>query len=174
MILRLSLLREWQYPRTNYEVPVSFDSPQAAEWEPLLQAAWSAWEKAYVPYSRFRVGAAIKCLNGDIVPGCNVENASYPVTLCAERTALCTAVTRGLLPGALEALVVVTEAEALAPPCGACRQALAEFAESLPVLLANRSSRALYDLRELLPQAFTGRNLSAVLPHELPNPGMNP
>ena len=153
---------------------MSFDSPQAAEWEPLLQAAWNAWEQAYVPYSRFRVGAAIKRLDGDIIPGCNVENASFPVTLCAERTALCTAVTQGLRPGGLEALVVVTEAEALTPPCGACRQVLAEFAESLPVLLANRSSRALYDLRELLPQAFTGRNLDVSRFQKFPNPGLNP
>jgi cytidine deaminase len=159
LILQLSRLREWQYSRTNSEVSVSFDSPHAAEWEPLLQAAWSAWEQAYVPYSRFRVGAALKRQGGDIVAGCNVENASYSVTLCAERTALCTAVTQGLRPGGLEALVVVTEAGSLTPPCGSCRQALSEFAETLPVLLANRSGRTLYDLHNLLPHAFTGRNL---------------
>jgi cytidine deaminase len=138
---------------------VSFDSPHAAGWELLLQAAWGAWEQAYVPYSRFRVGAALQRLDGGIVAGCNVENASYPLTLCAERTALCSAVTQGLRPGGLEALVVVTEAATLTPPCGACRQALAEFAETLPILLANRSSRARYDLHTLLPHAFTGRNL---------------
>jgi cytidine deaminase len=174
MILRLSRPGEWQYSRSNSEVPVSFDSPQAAGWEPLLQAAWSAWERAYVPYSRFRVGAALRRMDGGIVAGCNVENASYSATLCAERTALCAAVTQGLRPGGLAALVVVTEAETLTPPCGACRQVLAEFAESLPVLLANRSSRALFDLRNLLPLAFTGRNLGISCPDELPNPGMNP
>lgn len=153
---------------------MSFASPQAAEWEPLIQAAWSAWEQAYVPYSRFRVGAAVKGLDGNLVAGCNVENASYPVTLCAERTALCAAVTQGLRPGGLAALVVVTEASTLTPPCGACRQVLAEFAEALPVLLVNRSSRALCDLRNLLPQAFTGRNLGISWPEELPNPGLTP
>jgi cytidine deaminase len=174
MILRLSRFYEWQYPVTNSEVLVSFDFLHAAEWEPLLEAAWSAWDKAYVPYSHFRVGAAIKCLDGSIVAGCNVENASYPVTLCAERTALCAAVSQGLRPGGLEALAVVTETGTLAPPCGVCRQVLAEFAEFLPILLANRSSRALLDLRDLFPQAFTGRNLDLSLPHGLPNPGLNP
>ena len=153
---------------------MSFDSPHAAEWEPLLLAAWSAWEQAYVPYSHFRVGAATKRLEGGIVAGCNVENASYPVTLCAERTARCAAVTQGLRPGGLEALGVVTEAETPTPPCGACRQVLAEFAESLPVLLANRSCRVLCDLRDLLPQAFTGRNLGISWPNALPNPGLKP
>jgi cytidine deaminase len=153
---------------------VPFAFPDAPEWAPLLQAAWEAWDQAYVPYSHFRVGAAIRLMNGDIVAGCNVENASYPVSLCAERTALCAAVTQGLRPGGLEALVVVTEAGTLTPPCGACRQVLAEFAEVLPVLLANRSSRALCDLSTLLPQAFTGRNLGISWPLELPNPGLNP
>ena len=88
-----------------------------------------------------------------------MENASYPVSQCAERTALCAAVSQGMKPGDLAALVVVTQAESLTPPCGACRQVLAEFASELPVLLANRNERALYDLRELLPHAFTGRNL---------------
>ena len=116
-----------------------------------------------------------KCIGCNVcVAGCNVENASYPMTLCAERTALCAAVSQGLRPGGLEALVVVTEAEMLTPPCGACRQVLAEFAESLPVLLANRSSRALCDLRELLPHAFTGRNLGVSTSRELSNPGLNP
>ena len=64
MILRLSRPQDWQYPRANLEVAVSFDSPHAAEWEPLLQAAWSAWERAYVPYSHFRVGAALQRLGG--------------------------------------------------------------------------------------------------------------
>ena len=150
---------------------MSFDSPQAAGWDALLQAAWQAWENAYVPYSRFRVGAALLGQDGSITPGCNVENASYPVTLCAERTALCAAVSRGLRPDGLRALVVVTEAATLTPPCGACRQALAEFASSLPVLLANRSSRTLHDLRDLLPHAFTGRDMA--LPHAAqPDPAL--
>ncbi|HNX30697.1 MAG TPA: cytidine deaminase [Holophaga sp.] len=140
----------------------------------MLQAAWRAWEHAYVPYSGFRVGAALRTQDGTIVAGCNVENASYSVTQCAERTALCAAVSRGLRPGGLEALVVVTEGGDLTPPCGACRQALAEFADSLPVLLANRSTRALFELRDLLPRAFTGRNLGLAEAGALPENGLNP
>lgn len=154
-------------------MPVSLHSPHDAGWDPLLAAAWSAWERAYVPYSNFHVGAAILAGDGSIIAGCNVENASYSLTLCAERTALCAGVVRGLQPGALKALAVVTEAATLTPPCGACRQALAEFAEHLPVLLANRSQRVLYDLQELLPHAFTGRNLGIAWPGELHNPLMN-
>lgn len=153
---------------------MSFDSPHDAAWEPLLKAAWSAWERAYVPYSHFRVGAALLTSDESIMAGCNVENASYPLTLCAERTALCAAVSRGMQPGSLQALVVVTEAATLTPPCGACRQVLAEFADHLPVLLVNRSERALHDMHDLLPHAFTGRNMGITWPHELSNPSMNP
>jgi cytidine deaminase len=82
------------------------------------------------------------------------------VSLCAERTAVCAAVSRGLRVGELQALVVVTESEVLTPPCGACRQVLAEFADELPILLANRRERAVYQLAALLPHAFTGRHLA--------------
>jgi len=159
---------------TASEVFVPYSAPHDPDWEPLLQAAWGAWAKAYVPYSRFHVGAAIRTRSGEIFAGCNVENASYPMTLCAERTALCAAVTQGLVPGGIEALAVVTEAATLTPPCGACRQVLAEFAESLPILLANRSSRARFDLKELLPHSFTGRNLGIFPSHELSNPELTP
>jgi cytidine deaminase len=136
-----------------------FNNPDAAEWEPLLAAAWKGRTQAHAPYSGFRVGAALLWKEGHISSGCNVENASYPLCLCAERTALCTAVTQGMKPGQPLALVIVTEATRLTPPCGACRQALSEFAENLPVLLANRSQRALHHLADLLPLAFAGRNL---------------
>jgi cytidine deaminase len=174
MILRLSRFMDWQYSRTNSEVQVSFDSPHAPGWDPLLDAAWKAWRNAYVPYSRFRVGAALLLQDGSIIAGCNVENASYPMTLCAERTALCAAVARGVRPEGFRALVVVTEAETLTPPCGACRQVLAEFAESLPILLANRTSRELADLQNLLPHAFTGRNMGIDASGEVPYPPTKP
>ena len=137
-----------------------FSDAHSPAWEPLLEAAWAAWTRAYAPYSGFRVGAALLMADGTIVPGCNVENASYPVGQCAERTAVCAAVSRGMAPGALVALAVVTEAAAPTPPCGACRQVLAEFAEDLPILLANRAGLSLCGIRELLPKAFTGRHLS--------------
>jgi len=133
----------------------------ALEWDTLLDAAWCAWGKAYAPYSGFRVGAAIYLENGSIAAGCNIENAAYPVALCAERTALCVAVAQeGIHPGQIVALAIVTEAKDLTPPCGACRQALAEFAEDLPILLANRHHRKLYNLSHLLPVAFTGKSMA--------------
>ena len=138
---------------------MTFSNALSPSWEPLLVSAWAAWERAHAPYSGFQVGAALLLADGRIVPGCNVENAAYPVSLCAERTAICAAVSQGLKVGGILALVVVTEAGSLTPPCGACRQVLAEFADSLPILLANRDSRAVHDLRDLLPHAFTGRNL---------------
>ncbi|WP_211229067.1 cytidine deaminase [Geothrix fermentans] len=136
-----------------------FDDPQSPAWTPLLEAAWGARANAHAAYSHFQVGAALRTSSGDIVAGCNVENAAYPVTLCAERGALSAAVAAGLRPGGLVAAVVVTDADLLTPPCGACRQALAEFAEHLPILLANRRDRVLHRLEDLLPHSFTGRNL---------------
>ena len=137
-----------------------YAEPDDPAWEPLLAAAWNAWAHAYAPYSGFRVGAALLMTDGTVVPGCNVENASYPVSQCAERTAIGAAVAGGLAVGGLRALVVVTEADTLTSPCGACRQVLAEFAEDLPILLANRKARVVRDLRGLLPMAFTGRDLA--------------
>lgn len=140
---------------------MSFNDPRSQEWDALVEAAWKGWEHAHAPYSRFRVGAALLRRGGGIVAGCNVENAAYPSSLCAERTAICAAVSQGMKPGELMALVVVTEAPILTPPCGACRQVLAEFADDLPILLVNRHHRTLHGLADLLPHAFTMRNLNA-------------
>ncbi len=137
------------------------DDPQSPAWAPLLEAAWAARDRAHAPYSRFQVGAALLLRDGQVVAGCNVENAAYPVGLCAERGAVSAAVARGLLPGDLVAAVVVTEAERLTPPCGACRQVLVEFADDLPILLANRGARQLHRLADLLPHSFSGRHLLA-------------
>jgi cytidine deaminase len=133
-----------------------FDDPQSPAWEPLLVAAWTARDHAHAPYSKFQVGAALLTTGGSVFGGCNVENAAYPVCLCAERGALSAAVAAGLRPGGLRAVVVVTDVAELTPPCGACRQALIEFAGELPVLLANRSARQLHRLEDLLPHSFTG------------------
>jgi len=133
-----------------------FDDPQSPAWNPLLEAAWRARDHAHAPYSHFQVGAALLTTSGEVFGGCNVENAAYPVTLCAERGALSAAVAQGLRPGALVAAVVVTDVAELTPPCGACRQALVEFAADLPVLLANRQGRELHRLADLLPHSFTG------------------
>lgn len=136
-----------------------FSRPDSPDWEPLLAAAWAARANAHAPYSGFRVGAALLLRNGRIEAGCNVENAAYPLTVCAERNAIGAAVAGGMQDGDPRALAIVTEAGTLTPPCGGCRQVIAEFAERLPVLLANRASRALHDSSDLLPHAFTGRNL---------------
>ncbi len=133
-----------------------FDDPQSPDWTPLLEAAWRARSHAHAPYSHFQVGAALLTTAGEIFAGCNVENAAYPVTLCAERGALSAAVAAGLAPGGLLAAVVVTDVAELTPPCGACRQALVEFAGTLPVLLANHRTRTLHRIEDLLPHSFTG------------------
>lgn len=138
---------------------MDLNDPFDPRWQPLLDAAWAAREHAHAPYSGFRVGAALLTADGAVVAGCNVENASYPLCTCAERGIIAAAVGQGRLrPGGLVALAVVTEAERLTPPCGACRQVLVEFAADLPVLLANRRERALHGLAGLLPQAFTARD----------------
>jgi cytidine deaminase len=137
----------------------------ACEWGRLTGAAWSAWENAYAPYSGFRVGAALYLENDSIAHGCNVENASYSVTMCAERTALCSAVAQqGLRPRQILALAIVSDADMLTPPCGACRQALAEFADTLPILVVNRRQRKMCWLENLLPDAFAARNLGQINP----------
>lgn len=137
-----------------------FESADAQEWKPLLEAAWAARDRAHAPYSGFRVGAALRRRTGEVVGGCNVENASYPMCTCAERTAVCAAVAAGMREGELEALVVVTGADTLTSPCGACRQVLVEFSDDLPILLDNGRQKALRYLKDLLPEAFTGRDFT--------------
>ncbi len=119
----------------------------------LVAAAVEARERAYAPYSRFRVGAALRSTSGEIVSGCNVENAAYGLSVCAERTAIGNAITGGI--GAFDALAVVSDASPPAPPCGQCLQTLAEFAEDLEIVIANPGGESLQvRLSELLPFRF--------------------
>ncbi|MDD4224377.1 MAG: cytidine deaminase [Candidatus Cloacimonetes bacterium] len=119
----------------------------------LLEQAQAAAEQAYAPYSGYRVGAALLCGDGSVVTGCNVENASLSLTICAERNAVFSAVNQGKRE--FLALAIYVDSDEIFPPCGACRQVLAEFNPRLPILYANRLGSILSDLETLLPQAFT-------------------
>jgi cytidine deaminase len=120
--------------------------------ESLLRAAREAARNAYAPYSRYPVGAALETVDGRVFTGCNVENASYGLALCAERTALAGAVAAGARR--FRRLVVVTTSDPPAAPCGACRQVLAEFGRELIVESVGPKSSRRWTLGELLPDAF--------------------
>jgi cytidine deaminase len=124
----------------------------------LRERAFAAMERAYAPYSNFRVGAAILATDGSITEGCNVENASYPAGMCAERSAVSAAVARG--NRSFEAVVIATEADEPTPPCGICRQVLVEFSPKMLVIAVNRDGKeARWTIDELLPKAFTPNSL---------------
>ncbi|MBS0202600.1 MAG: cytidine deaminase [Planctomycetes bacterium] len=119
----------------------------------LIAAALAVRHQAYAPYSNFRVGAALLAESGQIIAGCNVENASYGMTICAERTAAFAAVAQGHIR--FQALALVTDGGAL--PCGACRQVLAEFCDDLPIWVVDiqhPEQVAEYTLNVLLPGRF--------------------
>ena len=119
----------------------------------LIAAAAEARERAHVPFSHFQVGAALETATGEIVTGCNIENASYGLTLCAERVAIFKAVSDGQRE--FSALAVVVDTDELTPPCGACRQIIWEFCGDIPVTMANLKGRVeTMRMSELLPKAF--------------------
>lgn len=128
------------------------------ERETLIDAARQARERAYAPYSRFQVGAAVRTRAGRIYTGCNIENASYGLTLCAERVAVFKAVSEG--EREFDAVAVVTDADSLTAPCGACRQILWEFCGDVEVVLANLSGKIEgRRMSELLPSPFDAHSL---------------
>ena len=123
----------------------------------LVRAAEAARRHAHAPYSRYHVGAAVETEDGAIHAGCNVENASYGLTICAERAAVCAAVVAGARR--IRRAVVVTESDPPGAPCGACRQVLAEFGLDMEVTAIGPKRTLRWTLRDLLPDAFTSEAL---------------
>jgi cytidine deaminase len=119
----------------------------------LIDAATDARENAYAPFSKFRVGAALETDDGEVNSGCNVESASYGLTVCAERVAICKAISQG--KHKVKHIAVVADTEELTPPCGVCRQIIWEFGGDIPVILANLKGKVeVVQMKELLPRAF--------------------
>lgn len=126
--------------------------------ESLIKAALEARLKAYAPYSSFKVGAALLCEDGRVFTGANVENAVYGLSICAERVAAAKAAAEGCRD--FETLVVVADGPTPCPPCGACRQFLAEFGDETVVIMVNLSGEiSRSTVKELLPLAFTSEQL---------------
>jgi cytidine deaminase len=130
-----------------------------SDWDRLTEAAKAASERAYCPYSKFRVGAALLTSDGRLYSGCNVENASYGLTICAERNTIFHAVAEGMV--AVSALLVYTPTDNPAAPCGACRQVLNEFGPDFEVrCVCEGSERITTTINKLLPGAFGPKNLA--------------
>ncbi|MBR0576627.1 cytidine deaminase [Proteiniclasticum sp. BAD-10] len=128
----------------------------------LIEAALTARENAYVPYSQFKVGSAVLTEDGQIISGCNIENASYGATNCAERTAIFNAVSQGHRH--IKALAVVGDTSTFTYPCGICRQVMVEFAlnKDIPIIIVKNSEEYLVKtLEDILPGAFTKSDLDA-------------
>jgi cytidine deaminase len=127
--------------------------------ESLVVAAKLAYERAYAPYSKFHVGAAALTAKGNVISGCNVENASYGLTVCAERNCIAQGVIQG--EQKFSTLVIYTEIDKLTPPCGACRQVIAEFfAQDAIITAVNHLGKSIsWQVQELLPNAFLPSDL---------------
>ena len=126
----------------------------------LIDLAWKARENAYTPYSHFKVGACVALKDGTYVQGCNIENAAYGSTMCAERNAVFQAYCKGYRKDDIEALAIVGDCTPLISPCGACRQVLAELLDPYtPIILGCKEYYEVTNMHELLPRAFTGESL---------------
>ena len=124
----------------------------------LIEAAITARERAFAPYSNFQVGAAVEAEGGQIYIGCNVESASYGLTVCAERVAIWKGISCG--EKAFTSIAVVVDTEELTPPCGVCRQIIWEFCGDVPVILSNLHGKTeTIQMSELLPRAFDSKFL---------------
>ncbi len=135
------------------------NNPDHATRQQMVEAAIKGAQHAYVPYSRYTVGAALRAADGTVYTGCNIENAAYPATICAERTALVKAVSEGQRQ--FDLLAVVTDNGGF--PCGTCRQMLYEFAPELQVIVATLNGDIVQEcqLKDLLPHGFGPAELNA-------------
>jgi cytidine deaminase len=128
------------------------------DYEALITAATQARENAHAAYSNFRVGAALRATSGRVFGGCNVENATYGLTVCAERVAIFKAISEG--ERGFDAIAVVADTDSLTAPCGACRQLIWEFCGDVPVILANLQGKTeTIPMRDLFPKPFDASSL---------------
>ena len=128
------------------------------EFEKLVKEAEKVRKKAYTPYSKFKVGAAVLSADGKIFTGCNIENASFGMSVCAERVAIFKAISEGSTE--FEAIAVIGDTDKPCSPCGACRQVISEFSENILLIMANlKGDVKIKKIRELLPEAFGKKDL---------------
>jgi len=126
----------------------------------IIENAFKAYENAYAPYSNFKVGACIKTKDNNFFLGANIENASYGLTNCAERSACFAAYSAGYRKEDIEALALVTKCDKLTTPCGACRQVLSELlCEDTPIIMSNGKNTVVTNIKELLPDGFGAGDL---------------
>ena len=130
-----------------------------SEYDALIAAAKRARENAHAKFSNFRVGAGLRsAASGKIYDGCNVENATYGLTVCAERVAIFKAISEG--ERQFDAIAVVTDTNTLTPPCGACRQLIWEFCGDVPVVMSNLKGKVeVFKMSQLFPKPFDASNL---------------
>lgn len=130
------------------------------QYQEILDVAFDAMKHAYAPYSRYHVGACVKIKDGKLIPGVNIENASFGLTNCAERSAVFAAYSLGYRKEDIEAIAIVSDGEKLAAPCGACRQVLVELLQqNTPIILSNGRESKLTNIAELLPMSFTSEDV---------------
>jgi cytidine deaminase len=144
--------------RTSMSAPkTELSSTQQGE---LVAAATRAYENAYAPYSNFRVGAAVLLEDGEVFAGCNVENASYGLTNCAERTAIFSAISQiGAKKVKIRAIAVINDRNVACSPCGACRQVISEFGPDADIFYLGPKGIQRSSMRELLPNGFSSESL---------------
>lgn len=128
--------------------------------EELIKNAFKAMNNAYAPYSNYHVGACLLCKDGTTFLGCNIENASFGATNCAERSALFAAISNGYKKGDFEAVAIVSDGDRIAAPCGICRQAFSEFVdEEFKFFLSNGKQETTMTIDELLPMRFVDEDV---------------